>query len=162
MHTYPLAPAESRYLWLIIPLVLLLLGVVAVLMITIWGSRAASFTVSPAGLQLNGDLYGRLIPAADLQIDGARRVDLATETALAPKWRRMGTGLPGYQAGWFSLMNGDKALLYLTDRGRAVYIPTTAGYCLLLSPQDPDGFLQSLRALRPAGPAHPGESPLRP
>ena len=65
----------------------------------------------------------------------------------ADSWRRMGTGLPGYQAGWFRLRNGEKALLYLTDRARAVYIPTTAGYSLLLSPADPDGFLSQLRSL---------------
>ena len=62
----------------------------------------------------------------------------------------MGTGLPGYQAGWFRLRNGEKALLYLTDRARAVYIPTTAGYSLLLSPADPDGFLSQLRSLSPS------------
>jgi hypothetical protein len=37
--------------------------------------------------------------------------------------------------------------LYLTDRRRAVYIPTGAGYSLLLSPADPDGFLSRLRAV---------------
>jgi hypothetical protein len=59
----------------------------------------------------------------------------------------VGTGLPGYQAGWFRLRNGEKALLDLTDRRRAVYIPTGAGYSLLLSPADPDGFLSRLRAV---------------
>ena len=59
--------------------------------------------------------------------------------------RRMGTGLPGYQAGWFRLRGGEKALLYLTDRSKAVYIPTTNDYSLLLSPADPDGFLETLR-----------------
>ena len=66
---------------------------------------------------------------------------------LQPKWRRIGTALPGYQAGWFRLRNGEKALLYLTDRTRAVYIPTTAGYSLLLSPADPDAYLSRLRAV---------------
>jgi hypothetical protein len=56
--------------------------------------------------------------------------------------------MPGYQSGWFRLKNGEKALLYLTDRSRAVYVPTTAGYSVLLSPDDPDGFLKALTALR--------------
>ena len=58
-----------------------------------------------------------------------------------------GTGLPGYQAGWFRLRNGEKALVYLTDRGRAVYVPTTAGYSVLLSPAEPDAFLAALRPI---------------
>jgi hypothetical protein len=56
----------------------------------------------------------------------------------------MGTGLPGYRAGWFRLRNGEKALLYLTDANRAVYIPTTAGYGVLFSPVDPEAFLAAL------------------
>jgi hypothetical protein len=75
-----------------------------------------------------------------------RRVVLAREAELQPTRRTMGTGLPGYQAGWFRLRNGEKALLYLTDQARAVYIPTTLGYSVLLSPVDPDAFLAALRS----------------
>jgi hypothetical protein len=59
----------------------------------------------------------------------------------------MGTGLPGYRSGWFRLRNGEKALLYLTDTSRAVYVPTTAGYGVLLSPQNPDEFVAALRGI---------------
>jgi len=45
------------------------------------------------------------------------------------------------------LGTGEKALLYLTDRSRAVYIPTLAGYSVLLSPDDPDAFLGALARL---------------
>jgi hypothetical protein len=114
---------------------------------TLLGARAARFEVSPAGLELHGDWYGRSIPSGQIRGQDAKRVDFATEPDLAPKWRTMGTGLPGYQAGWFRLKNGEKALLYLTDRSRAVYVPTTAGYGLLLSPADPDRFLSAVRAI---------------
>jgi hypothetical protein len=49
------------------------------------------------------------------------------------------------QVGWFRLRNGEQALLYLTDTSRAVYVPTTAGYSVLLSPQEPDEFLAAVR-----------------
>lgn len=111
------------------------------------GSRASTFEIRPDGLALHGDLYGRLIPRAQLQVAQARRVDWSKDDGLRPKGRRMGTALPGYQAGWFRLRNGEKALLYVTDPTRAVYVPTTAGYSLLLTPADPDGFLARLRAL---------------
>ena len=52
----------------------------------------------------------------------------------------MGTGLPGYQAGWFRLRNGDRALVYLTDRSKAVYVQTTDGYGVMLSPQSLTSF----------------------
>jgi hypothetical protein len=149
MTIFPIAPAASRYLWFMIPVVVILLGAVALLATSIRGAHSSTFEIRPDGLRLRGDLYGRLIPKAELRVDLARRVDLTQEEGLRPKWRRMGTALPGYQSGWFRLRNGDKALLYLTDRTRAVYVPTTAGYVLLLSPADPDGFLSTLRAGTP-------------
>ncbi len=150
MSVFPIAPAESRYLWFLIPVILILLGAMALLVTSVRGAHASRFEIRADGLRLDGDLYGRLVPRSQLRVDLARRADLGREEALRPRWRRMGTGLPGYQAGWFRLRNGEKALLYLTDRTRAVYIPTTAGYSLLLSPADPEGFLSQLRSvLRP-------------
>ena len=145
MNTFVIAPAASRYLWFVIPVGLLLAGVMLLLVASVRGSRNSTFEIQPGGLKLSGDLYGRFIPRAELRVDAARRVDLVRDSTLRPTSRRLGTGLPGYQAGWFRLRNGDKALLYLTDRTRAVYVPTTAGYSLLLSPADPDAFLARLR-----------------
>jgi hypothetical protein len=146
MSTFPIAPATSRYLWFLIPILLILLAAIALLMASIRGAHASRFEIGQDGLRLRGDLYGRLVPRSQLRIREARRVNLVVETELRPGWRRLGTALPGYQAGWFRLRDGEKALLYLTDRTRAVYIPTTAGYSLLLSPADPDAFLARLRA----------------
>jgi len=145
MNVFPIAPAASRYFWFLVPVLAILVGAAALLVLSVRGSRAATFEIRPDGLALHGDLYGRFIPRVQLQVAMARRVDWSQDDGLRPKWRRMGTGLPGYQAGWFRLRNGDKALLYLTDRTRAVYVPTTAGYSLLLSPADPDAFLSRLR-----------------
>ena len=152
MNIFPIAPAESRYLWFLIPVFVTLLGAMALIATSVRGAHAASFEILPEGLRLRGDLYGRMIPKAQLRVDLARRVDVTRDTELRPTWRRMGTGLPGYQAGWFRLRNGDKALLYLTDRTRAVYLPTTAGYGLLLSPADPDAFLARLRGVLGSAP----------
>jgi hypothetical protein len=148
MESFPIAPAAARALWTL-PLVffLILIPLLAVGW-SVMGSRTARFTVSPAGLQIQGDWYGRTIPLEQLQGQSARRIDFAREPGLTPQRRTWGTGLPGYQSGWFRLRNGESALLYLTDRGRAVYVPTTAGYALLLSPRDPDAFLSALRTLR--------------
>ena len=148
METFPIAPAATRALLLIpVLLVVVLVPVIVLVGGSVAGARGARFEVSSAGLRLQGDWYGRAIPAEQLRGQAAKRVDFAAEPALAPKMRTMGTGLPGYQAGWFRLRNGEKALLYLTDRNRAVYVPTTAGYSLLLSPADPDAFLSAVRAV---------------
>ncbi len=145
MATFPIEPAHSRYLWFIVPITVLLVGVIVLLLVTVRGSRESRFEVTAESLRLRGDLYGRTIPRTRLLTDQARRVDFGTEPGLRPKWKTIGTGLPGYQSGWFRLRNGEKALLYLTDRTKAVFVPTAEGYGLLLSPADPDGFLAALR-----------------
>jgi len=145
MEVFNIAAADTKMLWLIglIPLgVLVLVGVI--LGASINGARGSTFEVSNEGLRIRGDWYGRMIPASQLVPGTARRVDLALSPDLAPGRRTMGTGLPGYQAGWFRLRNGDRALLYLTDRSKAVYVQTTDGYGVMLSPSEPEKLVAAL------------------
>lgn len=145
MEVFTIAAADTKMLWLIglIPLgVLVLVG--AILGASINGARSSTFEVSSEGLRIRGDWYGRVIPASQLVPGTARRVELALSPELTPGRRTMGTGLPGYQAGWFRLRNGDRALLYLTDRSKAVYVQTTDGYGVMLSPSEPEKLVAAL------------------
>ena len=152
MEVFTIAPATSRALWLILLVPGLILIVVTwVLGSAVLGSQTARFEVSAEGLRLRGDVYGRTIPIEQIRTSDARRVDFSAMPELTPRMRTMGTGLPGYRSGWFRLRSGERALLYLTDRSRAVYVPTRAGYSVLLSPADPAGFLRALQSARPAG-----------
>ena len=148
---FPIIPAGPRPFYVMLPILLLLLGGMGFLGYTLYGSQRARFVVSPAGLAFQGDVYGKLHPWSTLRLDAARVGDLPAEPRLRPTARRVGTALPGYASGWFTLANGEKALLYLTARDRAVYIPTTAGHALLLSPADPEAFLAAARRAAGAG-----------
>ena len=133
-------------------LLLAVFVVVALLFVaSIRGSRAATFELSSDGLRLRGDVYGRRVAAADLRGGAAKVIDLQADGALRPVRRTMGTALPGYRAGWFRLADGEKALLYVTDPRRVVYVPTRAGYSLLLSVDQPAEFLKRLQAIAPGG-----------
>ena len=151
MHVFPIAAAGARPLWVLAPVFVILVLVMGLLLTTALASRTVRFELSPEGLRLRGDFYGRFIPSAALLPQGAYRVDFAATPGLAPRRRTMGTGLPSYQSGWFRLQNGEAALLYLTDRAKAVYVPTTEGYGLLLSPSDPELFLSALKATNAPG-----------
>src|ERR1700682_5980331 len=129
MESFSIAPAATRaLLFLPVVLVVVLVPVITLVGGSLVASRAAHFDISPAGLQLRGDWYGRMIPAEQIRGQAVKRVDFAAEPGLMPQRRTMGTGLPGYQAGWFRLRNGERALLYLTDRHRGVYGPTPQGH----------------------------------
>ena len=95
MQTFAIAPSATKVFWLL-PVVLVPVGIgVAALLMTFLGSRGARFEVSSEGLRLRGDFYGRLIPVAELRVAEARRLDFAATPELQPRWRTLGTGLPG-------------------------------------------------------------------
>ena len=142
---FTIVPAGSGPLWFVAGLSAFLIALMLLFGWIAWSSRNARFTISPDGLSLVGDLWGRHVPAVALQVERARAVDLEREAPLRPVSRRMGTGIPGFAAGWFRLANGDKALIYLTDRRRVAYVPTSDGYVLLLSVAEPDRFVRVLR-----------------
>jgi len=87
-----------------------------------------------------------VIPFSELRTDDAARVDFDADPELTPRWRTFGVAVGQYRAGWFRLRNSEKALLYVTDNARVVRIPTTRGYEVLLSPDDPDAFLRALKS----------------
>ena len=141
---FPMIPAASKSLWFFAIISLVLVGALVLMIWLAWSMRHAQFTVSEDGLLLKGDLYGRLIPLKSLKLDEAVVTNLNTDRDHQPKWRTMGTGLPGYAAGWFKLRNGTKALLYVTDRTHVARIPTTEGYTVMLSVADPAALIEEL------------------
>jgi hypothetical protein len=150
MQTFQIAAASTRALWFLLPVILIPLFIVSMVLFGLFTGMRARFEVSPAGLRIAGDLYGRTIPLAELRGGSARRLDIRESGEFQPTRRTWGTGLPGYRAGWFRLRNGEKALLYVTDPGKTVYVPTTQNFAVMLSPDDPDGFLSAIRSVAPA------------
>ena len=142
---FPMIPAASRSLWFFAIISLILVGVLLLMVWLAWSMQHVRFTVSNEGLRLQGDLYGRLIPIKSLKLDEAVVTNLNTDKEHQPKWRTMGTALPGYAAGWFKLRNGEKALLFVTDKTRVARIPTTEGYTVMLSVNEPAALIDSLR-----------------
>jgi hypothetical protein len=145
-QVFPIVPASGKAVWTLAAIALLLLALLGLLVYTGYSARHVRFEVSPGGLRIVGDIYGRTIPLNSLVLAEAGSVDLRCSSEYAPRWRTNGTGLPGYQAGWFSLANGERALVFVTDPRRVVRVPTTEGFTVLLSVANPEDFLTSLRA----------------
>lgn len=104
--------------------------------------------LSQTELRIRGDLYGRSIPLTALIPSQALTLDLSQTSSQQPKWRTNGIGLPGYRSGWFKLNNGEKALLFVTDPHQVVYLPTNEDYSLLISLQEPEKFIDSLKEIK--------------
>ena len=149
MQTFDLAPISTRtFGWSLSILGVVLLVTVLAVVATLMVLQLPKVEVGADGLRVRSYLFGRTIPLSRLDLDAAHQIDAATSPQLEVKWRTNGIGLPGYKAGWFTLQNGGKALLFVTDPMRQVYIPTTDDYALIVSPADPAAFLAALKAAR--------------
>ena len=146
MEVFPIAPAGAKPLWFLAVVCLVLAAVIALLAFVAWSSLHSRVELSERSLRLVGDLWGRSIPLASLDVAGARVLALDAEPDLQPVARTWGTGLPGYASGWLRLRNGEQALAYLTRNGPVLHVPTRDGYALLLSVAEPEALLAALRA----------------
>ncbi len=148
---YSIVPAGPGAALMLVAISVLVLALGLMLMFIVVSMRHASVTLGPEHLRLRADLVSRCIDYRDLDIDAARVVNLEHETELRPRWKQRGTGLPGYQSGWFKLRDGSKALLAVTERTRVVHLPTRKGYSLLMSVENPDSFMRDLVRLAQEG-----------
>ncbi|MBM3460184.1 MAG: hypothetical protein FJX77_16820 [Armatimonadetes bacterium] len=142
---FPITPAGSGPFWVCVGLAFLMLGLTGLMVYLAVGTQRTRVEVSPAGLRIRGDLYGRLVPRHALRLEVAMPVDLKERRDLRPVLRTNGTGLPGYASGWFRLRNREKALVFLTEPTSVLYVPTTLGYSVLLSLENPEEVLAALR-----------------
>lgn len=146
-QVFPIVPAPAKTLWSLGIFSTLIALLLALSLILAYSSRHLQLELSNSHLVIRGDLYGRTIPLSSLAIDRASIFSLKDRSAYQPKWRTNGIGLPGYRSGWFKLKNGEKALLFVTDDRKVVYLPTDKGYSLLMSVREPERFLDSLQEI---------------
>ncbi len=142
---FGIIPASSGPYIFIWAISLVLIAVIVLFIFIGYSSRHMNFTVSDEGLRIGPGLYGRFIPRGDINAEGVRVINLNADAEYKPKWRTNGAGLPGYSAGWFKLANKEKALLFVTDRSRVVYIPTNKDYSVLLSVREAEEFADLIK-----------------
>lgn len=142
IELFPMIPASSKPLWFLGGIILFLLILTGLFSYIAYSSKTVQFEISEEGLNIRGGFYQRLIPAESIKFEKSKQIDIGKESPYKPILRTNGIGLPGYASGWFKLRNGEKALLFITNPSRVVYIATREGYSVLLSVQDTERFLQ--------------------
>jgi hypothetical protein len=141
------ASRKKTSLWTWIIGVALIIAVPAFVGYLLWGTgvgREMTFEITPAGIKLGGNFYERTVPFESMLAKRAKIADFNTEPGLRPALRTNGIAMSGYQSGWYQLRNGEKALLFVTGNRKSIYIPTVGGYALLISPPEPERFMQEL------------------
>jgi len=146
IEIFAITPASSKPIWFIVVVCAILAVLIVVFILLAYSSQNSHVEVHPDSIKIVGDFWGRTIPLSSISVNEAKLIDLNDSREYRPKWRILGTGLIGYSSGWFRLYNGEKALVYLTNKNSVVYAPTSLGYLLLLTIDEPDKFLDALRS----------------
>jgi hypothetical protein len=118
---------------------------IAAIGLVLSGLRTPRIAMTSSGVTIENTWFDRTVPLADIRRNDVRVVDADNTPELSTKWRTFGFGIPGHQSGWYRLENGEEALVFLSGGRRAVYIPTSKGYSLLVNTEDPEGFAAALR-----------------
>jgi hypothetical protein len=125
------------------PILLLAVAVVAIVV------RRRSVRLEGGELKVAAGMHNRRVATADLDLAGARIVDLREHKALRPLFKSFGTSLPGYHAGHFRLRDRGRAFVLVTDPTRVLVLPERSGRRLLLSLRHPQALLDALSAHAP-------------
>lgn len=134
--------AVSKATLVAVALVVAVLGLIFVQMAIV---RAE---ITDDSLVVGGGLYKIKVPLRDVSPSDAELAQGGGVPNLS--WRTNGIGMPGLSLGWFRTSDGDKVFGAVTDRERAVLLPTSLGYDIVLSPRDPQQFLFDLSQQRQA------------
>lgn len=98
------------------------------------------------GLRLFTGAHRQRLSFTELDLEHARVLNLDEHLEFKPRLKTNGAFLPGFQAGWYRLRNGSRALVARAAGKRVLWIPTTRDFGLLLQPQQsPRALLQALR-----------------
>lgn len=89
--------------------------------------------------------YRRSLALDELRVKEARVVDLDEHTGLRPGMKTNAMATPGFRSGWFRLRNRERAFVAMASGPRVLWIPTSAGFGLMLEVAQPQALLAWLR-----------------
>lgn len=112
--------------------------------LALWQLSVVRIEVIADTLRVGGGLYRVSVPLSEVRRDAVTLHGPAHSSNILGL-RTNGIGMPGLALGWFRAKSGgDKIFAAVADGGRVLVIPTTAGYSILVSPDEPDALLEEL------------------
>ena len=131
---------DSAALWITLPICFLAPLVIVVALIR------RKVTFDGETLHIVAGLNQTRVPVASLLPGNARVVDLETSNEYRLGIKTFGTAMPGYYAGHFQQIKGQKVFALVTDKHRVLMLPERDGRRLMLSLEKPQTLLDALQA----------------
>jgi hypothetical protein len=129
----------------IVPIILMVFSIAffACCIGIVYYMKNTSIIITDKYLAIKSLFYSKTIPLEKINVNGLKQLNLHNDKEYDPKIRVNGIGLPNYYVGWMKLNNGNKSLVYLSDRTNVALIPTD-DYDILFSTDDFDGIKEKL------------------
>jgi hypothetical protein len=135
-NVFKIVPSSAAGHWIILGIVLVFFAFAIYFVFVSYSLRNVKCEITDQGLRLRGGVYRKFIPKDSIIKNKVRLLNINVEKEFRPVRRTRGLTLPGYREGWFKLSNNEKALLYLSDWSKVVYVPTKDGRSVLISPEN--------------------------
>ena len=146
MSEYDIADIANKALFLGVSSVVLLVPALLLIgFIYLWfgiGSSVVKFESD--SLNLDAVFYGRSIELAEIQENAVVMADFSNKSQ-APSVRTNGISIFGLNWGWFRSAQGRKQLLFVTDASKAVYIPTSLDFDVIVSAKEPEQLIRAIQ-----------------
>ena len=126
-------------------LILLLLGLIIGIAFSI---RHTNISIKDNEIIIKSFLYGRKIPVEDVLINEIQTINLKQNDEYNISIRTNGIGLPNFHFGWMRLKNGQKALVFLTNKENVLLMPTK-DFVVLFSMEKTEEFKQKIEGMLP-------------
>ncbi|MCL2185685.1 MAG: PH domain-containing protein [Treponema sp.] len=130
-----------------IPIVLLVIIIIFIVVLIIGIIHAVKYTsiaIKDNEVIIKSFLYGRKIPIKDIQINETRTINLNQESDYNISFRTNGISLTNFHSGWMKLRNGQKALVFLTNKENVLFMPVK-DFIVLFSMEKVEEFIRKLK-----------------
>jgi len=144
MHFWTITqPKDNVYIMPIIFVIIFLLMITLMvgIIITI---KNINISIKDNEIKINSLLYGRKIPIEDIMVNEIRTINLNENNEYKISIRTNGISLPNFLLGWMKLKNGNKALVYLTNKNNVLLIPTK-DYVIMFSMDKGNEFIEKIK-----------------
>jgi len=139
--------SQPKGILFIVPFVILMLALAGLMIGIVFSVKSSSIALKDGEIIIKALFYGRKIPVENVLIDESRTINLREEEQYDVSIRMNGISMPGIHSGWMRLKNGQKALVFLTDKEK-VLLMQTKDYPVLFSMENTEIFIDKLRQLK--------------
>ena len=130
-----------------LPISIITLFIVVLMVGILISTRATSIAIRDGDVIIKSFIYGRRIPIDNIIVNEIQTINLKQNREFDTSVRTNGIGLPFFSSGWFRLRNGERALVFLTNKENVLLMPTN-DFIVLFSMKRTEEFKNIITSLK--------------